>query len=121
MKRKTRIASTLAAAALALSIGTSSAFAHYCTNASKQAGAGSVGTYNVVTETFTPSKRLHPRFPNKVNGGFVTFTDGTHTFDIYMHQTLPEGALAAGPGGDDQCDGQAIDSVLACLGIPHGE
>lgn len=121
MRRKTRIATTVATAALALSVGSSSALAHYCTNAGKQAGAGSIGTYNVVTEQFTPSKKLHPGFPNKMNGGFVTFTDGTHSFDTYMHQTLPEGALAAGPGADDECDGQAIDNALACMGIPHGK
>ncbi len=119
MRSKTRIATTVTAAAMALSVGSSSAFAHYCANASKQAGAGSIGTYNVVTEQFTPSKRLNPQ--GKINGGFVTFTDGTHAFDTYMHQTLPEGALTAGPGGDDECDGQAVDNALACLGIPHGE
>ena len=92
------------------------AFAHYCTNVSKKAGAGSIGTYNVVTESFTPAKKPAP---NGSNGGFMTFTDGSFSYDVYLHQTLPEGALAAGPGGDDQCDGQAVDSALACLGIPH--
>ncbi len=92
------------------------AFAHYCTNVSKKAGAGSVGTYNVVTESFTPAKKPAGKGEN---GGFITFTDGSFSYDIYLHQTLPEGALAAGPGGDDQCDGQAVDNALACLGIPH--
>lgn len=92
---------------------TTSAFAHICTNASKRDGAGSVGTYNVVTETFESAKRLNEAHPN---GGFVTFTDGINSFDIYMHQTLPAGALAAGPGGDDQCDGLGVDNFLACIG-----
>jgi hypothetical protein len=94
---------------------TSSAFAHSCTPPNKQEGAGSIGTYNVVTESFEPGKQLNATLSN---GGFITITDGaTFSYDIFAHQQLPEGALAAGPGGDDQCDGVGIDSVLACLGI----
>jgi hypothetical protein len=95
---------------------TTTAFAHYCTPPNKMDGAGSIGTYNVVTETFEPSKRVNATLSN---GGFVTITDGaTFSYDIFAHQGLPAGALAAGPGGDDQCDGVGIDYVLACLGIP---
>ncbi len=91
-------------------MGSGHALAHYCSNVSKQAGAGSIGTYNVVTESFTPAKQG--------GGAFITVTDGqTFSYDVYRHDTLPEGALAAGPGGDDQCDGQGIDNALACLGI----
>ncbi len=61
VRSKTRIATTVTAAALALSVGSSSAFAHHRTNANKQAGA------------------------------------------------------------DDECDGQAIDNAVACMGIPHGK
>ena len=87
----------------------SAAYAHACTNGSKPIGPGSVGTYNVVTETFEP---------NQPNGGFVTFTDGTNFWvDIYIHHFLPEGALASGPGGDDMCDGQGVDLFLACIGV----
>jgi hypothetical protein len=90
---------------------TTSAFAHVCTNANKRDGAGSIGTYNIVTETFEPS--------NQPNGGFVTITDGaTFSYDVFLHDVLPEGALAAGPGGDDQCDGMGVDSFLACIGFP---
>ena len=107
----------LVAAVLMLTAMTAApAFAHYCTNVSKKAGAGSIGTYNVVTESFAPAKKLAGKGEN---GGFITFTDGSFSYDVYLHQTLPEGALAAGPGGDDQCDGQAVDNALACLGIPH--
>lgn len=107
---KVRILTATAATALALVVGTAPALAHYCSNVSKQQGAGSIGTYNVVTETFTPAK--------KGGGAFITVTDGqSFSYDVYRHHTLPEGALAAGPGGDDQCDGQAIDSTFACLGI----
>jgi hypothetical protein len=105
-----RILTATAATALALVVGTGPALAHYCSNVSKQAGAGSIGTYNIATESFTPAK--------KGGGAFITVTDGqSFSFDAYMYHTLPEGALAAGPGGDDQCDGQAIDNALACLGI----
>lgn len=93
---------------------TTSAFAHICTNANKKDGAGSIGTYNIADGTFTPNKTLNA---NASNGGFVTFTDGVNSFDLYLHQTLPEGALAAGPEGDNQCDGQGVDNVMVCLGL----
>ncbi|MFO7624484.1 MAG: hypothetical protein R6V73_09030 [Anaerolineales bacterium] len=103
---------------LLLVFTTTAAFAHYCTPVNKKAGAGSVGTYNVVTETFTPSRNNVKA--DMSNGGFITFTDGEFfSFDIFSHQLLPEGALASGPGGDDHCDGKGIDDALACLGIPH--
>jgi len=106
--RRRFLVATLFALMLTAFVATS-AFAHYCTNANKQDGAGSIGTYNVVTETFEP---------NQPNGGFLTVTDGaTFSVDIYSHQLLPQGALAAGPGGDDQCDGLGIDSFLACIGV----
>lgn len=95
---------------------TGTAFAHVCTPANKLPGAGSLGVYNVVTETFEPGKKLSP---NMANGGFVTITDGaTFAYDVFIHQTLPAGALASGPGGDDLCDGLGVDLFLACLGIP---
>ena len=95
---------------LALLMATS-AFAHVCTNANKPTGAGSIGTYNIVTESFEPSN--HPK-----NGGFVTLTDGeSFTVDVFLHDVLPDGALAAGPGGDDLCDGVGVDLFLACIGF----
>lgn len=107
---KIRILTATAATTLVLVMSTAPALAHYCSNVSKKEGAGSMGTYNIVTESFTPTR----------NGGgaFITVTDGeSFSYDVYAHETLPEGALAAGPGGDDLCDGQAIDNALACLGI----
>lgn len=119
---RNRIATSVVAAALAVAVGTGSAFAHYCTPANKADGAGSVGTYNIATGAFTPNKKLMPGFnpdEGKVNGGFVTFTDGQFSYDLFMHQLLPDGALSSGPEGDDQCDDQGIDNALDCLGIPH--
>jgi hypothetical protein len=114
MTPKRRLLTATLFALLLTVLVTTSAFAHYCTNANKQASAGSVGTYNVVTETFEPAKQFNEAHPN---GGFVTLTDGvTFWYDVYIHQTLPAGALAAGPGGDDQCDGLGVDNFLACIG-----
>ncbi len=107
----------LAAIGLLSVFGTTSAFAHHCTPVNKNAGAGSIGTYNVVHEAFTPNKRLNAKGSN---GGFITVTDGTSfSYDVFLHQTLPEGAFAAGPGGDDQCDDRGVDDALDCLGIQH--
>jgi opacity protein-like surface antigen len=93
----------------------SPAFAHHCANVSKKSGAGSIGTINADTgeETFT-----------KANGGFLSVTgtleDGsTFSYDIFAHGTRPDGAMAAGPAGDSECDGVGIDDALACLGIPE--
>ena len=104
------------AAVLALFV-TSAAFAHGCYPADKPAGAGSIGTFNIATGSFTPGKNNPGEFNN---GGFVTFTDGfSFTYDLFLHQYLPDGALAAGPDGDNLCDGRGVDEALTCLGIPH--
>jgi ABC-type transport system substrate-binding protein len=95
----------LAAAMMMMVMSAAPAFAHQCTNVSKQAGAGSIGTYNIVTDTFTPTKD---------HGGFVTLTDGSTSYDVFIHRTLPEGARASGPG-DSLCDGVGVDDVEACL------
>jgi hypothetical protein len=110
---------TLAAASavvLALFV-TSAAFAHACYPADKPSGAGSIGVFNIATGTFTPGKNNPGNFNN---GGFVTFTDGANfAYDLFLHQYLPAGALAAGPEGDNVCDGRGVDEALTCLGIPH--
>ncbi len=116
MLLRKRLTVFLVAATILTMMTAAPALAHHCTNVSKKAGAGSIGTYNIVTNTFTPAKNLNGEGSN---GGFITFTDGSFSYDIYLHQTLPDGALAAGPNGADQCDGQAVDDALDCLGIPH--
>ena len=105
-----KLAVLVAAIMMLTAMTAAPAFAHYCSNVSKKAGAGSIGTYNVVLEEFdTPVNR---------GGGFITLTDGsTFAYDVFLHQTLPDGAMVAGPGGDDECDGQAVDDALVCLGI----
>jgi hypothetical protein len=122
MSLNKRFSVSLVFALLLATFVTGTAFAHYCTPPNKKDGAGSIGVYNVVTEEFTPAKRFSDAdgdgFPDMFNSGFVTLTDGANfSYDIFVHQTLPDGALAAGPGGDDQCDGQGVDSFLACIGF----
>lgn len=76
---------------------TLSAFAHVCTNANKKAGAGSVGTHNIMTGEFVPGSQFHGNGEHP-NGGFIMLHDGQNwSFDISIHKTLPEGALDAGP------------------------
>jgi len=111
MLLRKRLTVFLAAAMTLTMMSAAPAFAHHCTNVSKNPGAGSIGTYNVATDTFTPA-REHG------GGGFVTITDGsTFSYDVFANRTLPEGAMKAGPQGDSECDGVGIDDALACLGI----
>ena len=89
------------------------AFAFHCTPVNKKAGAGSIGTVNVDTGEETITKK---------NGGFITVTgtreDGsTFSYDVFAHGTRPDGAMAAGPEGDSECDGRGIDDALACEGV----
>jgi hypothetical protein len=115
MDIKRRFSKAIVLALMLTVFVTTPVLAHVCTPANKLPGAGSIGVYNVVTETFEPGKKLSP---NMANGGFVTITDGaTFAYDIFLHQTLPEGALSSGPGGDDQCDGRGVDNFLACIGV----
>ena len=110
---RTKFLVILAATMMVAMSVASPAFAHHCTNANKKAGAGSAGTVNISTgeETFT-----------KKNGGFITVTgereDGsTFSYDVFAHRTLPDGAMAAGPEGDNECDGRGIDDAFACEGV----
>lgn len=112
--------STTLVALLALLV-TTSAFAHLCTNPNKPTGAGSIGTYNILTGEFVPGPHFNAYNMNHVNGGFVTITDGaSFTVDVFANTLLPEGALDAGPGDDNYCDGIGIDLFLACIGAVEG-
>jgi hypothetical protein len=96
MTRKRRLLTATLFALLLTVLVTTSAFAHYCTNANKQPGAGSVGTYNVVTETFEPAKQFNEAHPN---GGFVTLTDGvTFWYDIYHPPNVAGGRARSRAG-----------------------
>ena len=107
----------VAGAALAAGIvvgGASPAFAHFCTNAAKNAHApeaGVMSTFDPITETFTQTG------PGK--GGFTAIVVFGDTIGaVYANTYLPDGARNAGPG-DDECDGIGNDDLGTCLGIPH--
>jgi hypothetical protein len=110
MLLRTRLTVFVVAAMVLTMMVAAPAFAHQCANVSKQSGAGSIGTYNVATDEFAEN--------GKAGGGFVTVTDGsTFSYDVFAHKTLPDGARAAGPGGESQCDGVGIDDAMACEGV----
>lgn len=111
MLLRTKLLVILTATMVVVMSAASPAFAHHCANVDKKSGAGSIGTVNVATgeETFT-----------KQNGAFITITDGsTFSYEVFIHRTLPEGARAAGPEGDNMCDGSGIDDVEVCEDIPE--
>ena len=110
---RTRLMVLVASAMVLTMMVAAPAFAFHCTPVNKKAGAGSIGTVNVDTGEETITKK---------NGGFITVTgereDGsTFSYDVFAHRTLPDGAMAAGPEGDSECDGRGIDDALACEGI----
>jgi hypothetical protein len=127
MTRKRRLVTATVFALMLTVFVTTSAFAHYCVNPQKKAGAGSIGTITVILlpdgnidlVSFEPGKKLNADDPFEAsNGGFLTFTDGASwSYDIFLHPGLPLGALQSGPGGLDMCDGHGIDFVIACLGL----
>jgi hypothetical protein len=108
-----KLAVLLAATMMLVMLGASPAFAFHCANVAKKAGAGTTGTFNADTGEFTPAKK---------NGGFITVTgtseDGsTFSYDVFAHGVRPDGAMAAGPDGDSECDGVGIDDAFACEGV----
>jgi hypothetical protein len=110
-----KLAVLLAATMTMVMLGASPAFAFHCANVAKKPGAGTTGTFNADTGEFTPTKE-------KGGGGFITVTgtseDGsTFSYDVFAHGVRPDGAMAAGPEGDSECDGVGIDDALACEGV----
>jgi len=105
---------TAGACAIALVFAsTAPAYAFDCAVAKKPTGAGSAGTYNFVTDDFTPSK------PNAgdethIHGGFITITDGTNSASNFVH--APQGVLppVREGGPQDNCDGKGLESLEEC-------
>jgi hypothetical protein len=108
----------------------SSAFAFDCIVANKPSGAGSVGTLNVDTGTFTPNKP-NPGTDTHPHGGFVTITGTAPTgqmvsVDTFVHAPTkaqaPFAEPGVNPGATKQeqkgkgCDGKGLDTIDACLG-----
>ena len=116
MKRMVTFAGATAVA-LALSAGT--AYAHYCTNVSKNEGAGNAGILfvDVSTDFDVDPQRSTVKMnrQGQITGGFMDLHldvngDGTADFvltDIYAHAGLPSGALLAAG-----CD-QATETYVA--------
>ncbi len=96
----------------ALVIGAAApAFAHDCINVSAKTTHASVGTYDVATDTFTPSDA-----PG--NKPFVTIDAtgvGGGTFLLYVHPAGPHGVLPAAEHSTT-CDSHGVTSVEACFG-----
>jgi hypothetical protein len=104
----------------------SSAFANDCTVANKTVGAGSVGTVDVTTGAFTPTKS-NPGTEAQPHGAFVTLTGlPIGTVDTYVHAPTnaqaPFAEPGVNPGATNQeqkgkgCDGKGHDTIDACLG-----
>lgn len=90
--------------------GASPAFAHDCINVSAQTTHASVGTYDVATDTFTPSDA-----PG--NKPFVTIDAtgvGGGTFLLYVHPAGPHGVLPAAEHSTT-CDEHGVTSIEACF------
>ncbi len=111
---KRRITTVAIATLTVLMLFGGTAFAHYCTNVSKKAGAGNAGALVFVLDGWEDEEpdvdfarttvKMNKR--GQVTGGFMdivlTFTDGTPDMvlaDLYAHAGLPHHALlAAGCG-----------------------
>ena len=80
-----------------------------CNNPNKAAGSGgTIGTYNVATDTFTPSGA--PGNPVFVE---ILLPTGTSTF-LFVHAAKGVGGVVPGAKG---CDGKGLDNFEACMGV----
>jgi hypothetical protein len=104
--RKQRITTVGLATVAALLLFSGTAFAHYCTNVSKNAEAGSAGTVFLdatAGEVDITKSDVRLNKQGQVTGGFYDLlvdvnSDGTGDFtmrSIYAHAGLPAGALLA--------------------------
>ncbi len=89
--------------------GASSAAAVDCFNTQKAAGSGgTVGTYDVATDVFTPSDA--PGNPVFVE---IVFPDGSSNF-LFIHAASEVNGYVV-PGAKD-CDGKGLDNFESCFG-----
>lgn len=103
-----RPAGVIAGAFAVLAFSGAPASAHDCYNTQKAAGSGgSIGTFDVATDTFTPSNQ-------KGNPAFVeiAFPDGTSGF-VFLHSAGEKNGYVV-PGAKD-CDGKGLDNFVMCL------
>jgi hypothetical protein len=104
-----RLGRVVAGAALAGSVllgGAGTAWAHDCINTQRSGTGGVVGTYDVATDTFTPSGQ-----PG--NGGFVQIAlpDGSVAY-VFSHSGGAKHDYVV-PGAKN-CDGKGLDTFEAC-------
>lgn len=104
-----RLAATAVVTGVVVLSGASSASAHDCFNTQKAAGSGgTVGTYDVATDTFTPSGA--PGNPAFVE---IVFPDGSSGF-LFIHSASAVHDYVI-PGAKN-CDGKGLDNFEACFG-----
>ena len=103
-----RLAAGAVVTAIAVVGSGGAAFAHTCYNTQRSGTGGTVGTYTVATDTFTPSG-------TKGNPAFVriVFPDGSAGY-VFIHSAGEVNDYVV-PGAKD-CDGKGLDNFEACFG-----
>ncbi|HUR24287.1 MAG TPA: hypothetical protein VMZ73_10485 [Acidimicrobiales bacterium] len=90
-------------------VGTAgAAFAHDCYNTQRSGTGGTVGTYDVATDAFTPSgQKGNPAFVR------IVFPDGSAGY-LFIHSASEVNDYVV-PGAKD-CDQKGLDNFEACFG-----
>jgi hypothetical protein len=104
--RKLAVGAVVSGLAVVASAG--SAWAHTCFNTQRSGTGGTVGTYDVASDTFTPSgQKGNPAFVR------VVFPDGSAGY-VFIHSAGEVHDYVI-PGAKD-CDGKGLDNFEACFG-----
>lgn len=121
LKRTPLYAALASAGLLAATVGQSLAFD--CTVANKPPSAGSVGTVDVTTGQFTPTKP-NPGTEQQPHGGFVELQGPGVDTSTFLHAPTnaqaPQAVPGVNPGATKQeqqgrgCDGKGLDTLDAC-------
>lgn len=106
--RLRRLAAGAVVSGLAVLGSTDSAWARSCFNTQRSGTGGTVGTFDVATDTFTPSgQKGNPAFVR------VVFPDGSAGY-LFIHSAGEVHEYVI-PGARD-CDGKGLDNFEACFG-----
>lgn len=107
MRKLARAATTVAAVPVFIALSAAPALAHDCFNTQKKAGSGgTVGVYDVATDTFTPSgTKGNPTFVE------IRFPNGSSGF-LFLHNAKGNDGVI--PGAKD-CDGKGLDNFVHCF------
>ena len=108
MRKLARAAVTIGAVPVFFALSAAPALAHECFNTQKKAGSGgTVGVYDIATDTFTPTgAKGNPTFVE------VRFPDGSSGF-VFIHNAAGKDGVI---GGAKDCDGKGLDNFTACFG-----